>query len=85
MPRLFAIIAIFACCLIAAPADAQLGAHKKINSSADAKSRFKKKALERNFQFDEARNSYKPAVASNSGYGEAKRRLERANRLWPAE
>ena len=40
---------------------------------------------ERDFQFDKARNSYKAAVASNSGYGEAKRRLERANRLWPAE
>jgi len=40
---------------------------------------------ERDFAFDKAREAYTLAVASNGGHGEARRRLERVNRLWPAK
>jgi tetratricopeptide (TPR) repeat protein len=40
---------------------------------------------ERDFEFEEARAAYEAALASKGSPGEARRRLERINRLWPAK
>ena len=40
---------------------------------------------ERDFEFDEARTAYSAALSSNAGSSDARRRLERLNRLWPAK
>lgn len=40
---------------------------------------------ERDFDFDKARAAYEQALASKGSPGEARRRLERVNRLWPAK